>query len=440
MWWKRNVFLGGGEKKRRRIKDALLILAALFFAAVVIVATKERFSRPPAVAVSPAIEPQPKMDVPQPAPPHAAQAPVQERQKAVQGGKTPPRRHAAAKATAKKNAKKKVRHAVRHAHAPPRSVRWTHWGAAPYARSLQEACRKAPRAIDHSRMPDAVKEHFKRVLGDCKSGRVVWLTPHERFAQMWSGPGKHRAKDFVMNDVTVAELPVKTGPDGRRYAPGAVAQTAKAYSWQWAYEGRVYTLYLPLACFNWSWSATNAPQRAQHVAPQSCFAYRLDGRGYPVKRPLQVVVDFYRHDRADLHRLMADPCFYAQDGKTGARLRLDRECATCMPGDRQAVWPRDVPVGAKTEYVFSVYSADGKTLGFPSGYGTVYVPKWFAASSLWCFTASDTYFGSAPAWWGSGTWRYESYYRSVTLREVTFDLARSTVFHAIIKPEGVLGR
>ncbi|MHB0865906.1 MAG: hypothetical protein ACYC1Y_03345 [Minisyncoccota bacterium] len=316
-------------------------------------------------------------------------------------------------------------------------VRWQHWGAAPYAHSLKEACQKAPAAIDGTSMPEAVKEHFKKALGDCKGGTTVWLTPNQPLEQMWSGPDKTHPKDWVMNNRSVGELPVLKSPDGRLYPKGAVFETAKAFSWMFVYEGKTYVLYLPLVCFNWSWSLAGPSTNVPH----DCFAYKLDGRGYPVKRPLQVVVNFYNHNTADLHRLMADQCFYAQDGGTGALLRLDRECATCAPGDQQAIWPGDVQVGTKTEYIFSVYSADGKTLGFPSGYGTVYVPYWFVASSLWCFTASDTYWGNAPSWWGTGTWYYTDYYSLVERHEVQDDLnARLKKFHRIIKPDGVLGK
>ena len=42
---------------------------------------------------------------------------------------------------------------------------WKNWGAAPYAASQEEACRKTSLAIDGFNMPPTVKEHFKTELG-----------------------------------------------------------------------------------------------------------------------------------------------------------------------------------------------------------------------------------------------------------------------------------
>ncbi|MHB1162935.1 MAG: hypothetical protein ACYCZZ_00170 [Minisyncoccota bacterium] len=128
-------------------------------------------------------------------------------------------------------------------------VRWQHWGAAPYAHSLAEACQKAPTAIDGTSMPEAVKEHFKKALGDCKGGTTVWLTPNQPLEQMWSG-GQH---PHIMNHVVVAELPVLRSPDGRAYRKGAVAEAAKAFEWSYVYEGKTYLWDIPLVCFNESW-------------------------------------------------------------------------------------------------------------------------------------------------------------------------------------------
>ncbi len=132
-------------------------------------------------------------------------------------------------------------------------LEWRHFGAAPYATSQKDACRKAHAAIDGFNMSPAVKKHFKTALGAaCSGGTEAWLTPHQQLEQMWSG-GK---RPHVMNHITVAELPVRKSPDGRRYRKDTVAETVRALSWSWTFEGRTYTLYLPFACFNWSWSVT----------------------------------------------------------------------------------------------------------------------------------------------------------------------------------------
>lgn len=132
---------------------------------------------------------------------------------------------------------------------------WRNWGAAPYAPSQEEACQKASTAIDGLNMPLAVKAHFKQSLGTtCKGGTEVWLTPHQPLEQMWSGPDAHHKESHVMDKMSVGELPVLKSPDGRTYRKGAVAETAKALSWTFVYEGKTYILYLPLVCFNWSWA------------------------------------------------------------------------------------------------------------------------------------------------------------------------------------------
>ncbi|MBI5405935.1 hypothetical protein HY972_02770 [Candidatus Kaiserbacteria bacterium] len=142
-------------------------------------------------------------------------------------------------------------------------VKWDRWNIAPFASSKEEACAKVLiESIDGFNMPPPVKEHFKAALGaTCKGGTEVWLTPHQRLEQMWSGG----PKPHVMNNVTVGELPVLKSPDGRSYRKGAVAEAAKAFSWTFAHEGKVYVLYLPFVCFNVSWVATASPE--QPVVP-----------------------------------------------------------------------------------------------------------------------------------------------------------------------------
>ena len=144
------------------------------------------------------------------------------------------------------------------AYSAEKSSEWKHWSISPYARSFGEACKKAPAAIDGFDYPSAVKEHFKQALGsDCKGGTEVWLTPHQRLEQMWSGHKPH-----VMDSKTVGELPVLQSPDGRPYPKGSVAETAKALSWTFVYDGKTYILYLPLVCFNWSWAFGSPPVMA----------------------------------------------------------------------------------------------------------------------------------------------------------------------------------
>lgn len=147
---------------------------------------------------------------------------------------------------------------------------WARWNVAPYARSFEEACRKAPAAIDGFDLPQAVKVGFKQAIGtDCKGGTEAWLMPHQVLEQMWSGG----SSPHVMNKKTVGELPVAKSPDGRSYRKGTVAETAKAVSWTFVHEGKSYVLYLPFVCFNWSWAIGASPVQA---AAEECVEYSFN--------------------------------------------------------------------------------------------------------------------------------------------------------------------
>jgi hypothetical protein len=133
---------------------------------------------------------------------------------------------------------------------------WDKWGAAPYATSSEEACRKAPMAIDGFNVPSPVKDHFRSKLGSvCNGPTVGWLPPDTKLEQMWSGG----SKPHVMDNRVVAQLPVLRAPDGRPYPKGSVFETAKAFTWSFVYEGKTYVLYLPFVCFNWSWGYGTPP-------------------------------------------------------------------------------------------------------------------------------------------------------------------------------------
>jgi len=176
----------------------------------------------------------------------------------------------------------------------PAATTWGHWGAAPYATSFADMCRKMPAGIDGMDMPDEVKARFKARTGPkCEGGTEVWLTPNQRLNQMWTG-GRN---PHPMMNVTVGELPVTRSPDGRTYRAGAVAQAAKALEWTEEYNGLVYHLVVPFECFNVSWFTTpSAPvescdlirvhteaTRALRFAfyrpykPSGCFAMKTPG-------------------------------------------------------------------------------------------------------------------------------------------------------------------
>ena len=156
---------------------------------------------------------------------------------------------------------------------------WKDWGIAPYAVSQEAACKKAAEAIDgFTAMPAAVKSHFKTKLeSTCKGGETFWLTPDMLLEQMWSGPDSAHKKAHVMERAAVAELPVLKSPDGRPYRKGSVAETARALSWKYTYEGKTYVLYLPFVCFNWSWgfAFTPLPEKVVEVCATAEYVVKI---------------------------------------------------------------------------------------------------------------------------------------------------------------------
>ncbi len=130
---------------------------------------------------------------------------------------------------------------------------WAHWGGAPYASSVEDACKKAPTAIEGFALPAPVKERFKEVA--CQGGGEVYLVPGDTLSQSWwGGENPH-----LEGPIVLPEHPVKIGYDGRPYRKGAVFETAKARVWHVQFEGVQYTLVLPIVCGNWSWYSVPVP-------------------------------------------------------------------------------------------------------------------------------------------------------------------------------------
>ncbi len=187
---------------------------------------------------------------------------------------------------------------------------WSNWGVEPYAATFKEACAKAPAAISQFALPTEVKQYFVEVVGvGCTGGKPVWLTPNMTLEQMWTGG----SKPHVMNRKSVAELPVPQSPDGRPYRKGSVAQTVKAFSWGAIHEGKMYILYFPFVCFNWSWTfgpdpvlPPSAPQvLAAAAVPEKCATVE-----YVVEPGDEV-----RYAVLARKRLPASACWQLCDGK-----------------------------------------------------------------------------------------------------------------------------
>ena len=250
---------------------------------------------------------------------------------------------------------------------------WSGWGAAPHSASLKESCRKAPESIDGLSMPAPVKEYFKRTLGtDCAGGKEVWLTPDMSLKQMWSGPDSRHKGPYVMDDKKVAELPVLRSPDGRSYRKGAVAETAKALSWTYVYEGKTYVLYLPLVCFNWSWAETLRPVMTPRLV---CYEIPLDYRHTPgvvwdKRHAARIEIHLDGLSGAELERLARDPCFTVSDA-TGVHVPYHR-CDVCESSGGQ--WP---PAGLAKAVGLPEKEPSGIfTAPIADGVGIVSLPRW----------------------------------------------------------------
>lgn len=254
------------------------------------------------------------------------------------------------------------------------SSQWNKWNVSPYANSFTEACQKSSQAIDGFDMPLVVKERFKSTVGSfCEGGKEVWLTPGMSLEQMWSGKSG-RKLPHLMNKKSVGELPVSKSPAGRPYRKGAVAETTRAYSWEFSYEGKTYVLYLPFVCFNWSWAL--APAVSTSPDPlAACYKIPLDYR-----QTSGVVWDEHHAARIEFHpdglsgveleRLARDPCFKVSDA-TGIHVPYHR-CEVCESSGGQ--WPSAElakAVGLPGKEPSGIFTAP-----IAEGIGVVLLPHW----------------------------------------------------------------
>lgn len=170
---------------------------------------------------------------------------------------------------------------------------WEHFGAAPYAASIEEGCRKAPEAIDGFSLPTEVKAAFKASVGTtcATSGKVEFFTPGERLTQMWTGG----ANPHILDNVEVAAVPVTHSPDGRAYRKDAVVEALKTFTWNTTFAGKRYVLVLPVVCSNWSWYSVTLPPApvAQATALTASSATTRPSQFMPVGAPIPKCPDVY---------------------------------------------------------------------------------------------------------------------------------------------------
>ncbi len=114
--------------------------------------------------------------------------------------------------------------------------RWQHFGVAPYASSRDEAMKTRESAFQKLGLPKPVVALF--IEATKKPGEKVRLVNGDRLTAMLSKGG------VVHKNVTVAfdKPPVS----------GKMEYAAPAEKWQVSWQGKVYTVFLPEICGNWS--------------------------------------------------------------------------------------------------------------------------------------------------------------------------------------------
>ncbi len=262
---------------------------------------------------------------------------------------------------------------------------WDRWGIQPYASSIMEACRQAPVAISGFTMPSEVKEYFlETVRTGCPGGKEAWLTPNMVLEQMWSGGEKPR----LMNKRRVAELPVSSSPDGRPYRKGSVAETAKAFSWGAIHEGKMYIVYLPLVCFNWSWAfGPDAPPSPPLPRVLASVAEKCATVEYTVKPGDEV-----RYFVLARKRLQASACWQLCDGTNCSA--PPSSCDWCDRFDPESI----IPAGFETQHTGKYTARSAKqSLRFPLEIASSYLALCVTRAEL---GQSDSWVVQPSAWKG----------------------------------------
>lgn len=174
---------------------------------------------------------------------------------------------------------------------------WKHFGTDPYASTRVEAMRSRESAFRAMGLPTPVIRQFLQVTE--KPGEKTRIVVGDHFSAMLSRGG------LIHRDVTVAfAAPIR----GMEYA-------APAEKWEVFWQGKIFTIFLPEICFNWSFKSSDAA--AVTVATASCAT-------------LNTVVapgDEVRFAVLSRNRLPASACWQLCDGDDCSM--LPSPCDTC---------------------------------------------------------------------------------------------------------------
>jgi len=141
--------------------------------------------------------------------------------------------------------------------------KWESFGAAPFAKTRDEAMQKRADAFRLMDLPAPVSEQF--MLATEKSGESIRIVNGNVFDVMISKRG------IVHRDVVVLW---KKPQRGMEYA-------AMAETWQVTSEGKIYTVFLPEVCFNWALTTMSVPPLLEPSAPSPFPAKRAPITGCP---------------------------------------------------------------------------------------------------------------------------------------------------------------
>ncbi len=181
--------------------------------------------------------------------------------------------------------------------------KWQHFGADPYATTRAEAMKTRESAFRAMGLPAPVVKQF--MIATEKPDEKARLVVGDRLSAMMSKGG------VVHRDVVVAF--VKPPISGR------MEYAAPAEKWQVSWQGKVYTIFLPEICFNWSYRITDGP--VVQVVEKKCVELVFNS---PVGGRVRWGVG------TTTGPLPPDEC-NAQRQDNGAWTAWYGECDTCVP-------------------------------------------------------------------------------------------------------------
>jgi len=127
--------------------------------------------------------------------------------------------------------------------------KWQHFGADPFAKTRAEAMQKRANAFLAMEIPPAVI--IEMMIATESPGEPAKIANSDKFVAQVAG------RNTVHRDVVVAWI-------GK--LPRGMELAAAAEKWSATLDGKIYSIFLPEVCFNWSLAITSAPPVVTEVA------------------------------------------------------------------------------------------------------------------------------------------------------------------------------